>query len=945
MAEFLSPGIFIEEVSLSGQQVDAVGTSTMGIVGWTKQGVVDTATLVTSPDDFQRKFGGFTSDSLVPISISAFFSNGGSRAYVVRVVPSDAVAGESCITDPITDEIVGVGDGSDPGTISGTLANIPANAGTVTIGWRNNPVGTTTGEDPTFSPAEGPAAVGPHAATLANTPITDDDVVLSWTESVQAAGSLTFGNTTIVDGETFVLDDGTNPAVTFEFDDDSSVVESAVLRQVDITGLSTVDQLRDAAISAITGAPALNITATSGGSGVVTLVNDNGGAAGNVVIIETVSDPGFSITGMAGGTTSTAKTASIDEAGVIGGADAARLAAATIDRDTGALSITFNAAVPGTSNGPDADSITVDYDSGGSLQTLTDNGSGVFSTTTAGGTVVSGTIVYSTGVIDVTWTGGTDVPFDGNDLLASYTHCQWGLAAASEGAWASRLTLRVAGNENFFVSGTAGTADVGTFTKYDVSVLLEDETSGEDEVKETYEEVVFDDATDAMYFADLLNDSSDYVVVTDNSVLDVPATFKGVEVTGETLGTGDAVPTTAFTGTLEYIDTNPTRTVVKSSLLIAYTPVVGSARSLVSDALGNITGTGLDTTKTNTVDYDTGDFTLNFLGGNDAPKDAEAIVGSYVVRPETDSVDYLFTSGADGTVADLSYTDMTSPALEASKRGIYALARADEMMSVIVPDLAADTTAYGHILDYAEGRRDAFCIMCPPSGYTAQQAADFKRVTFSRKSKYGAFYWPWIRVADPVTSGRTILMPPMAHIAGIYARTDSTRNVGKAPGGTVDGALRYLIGLETRPDQGERDVVYPARVNPLVDSPQTGLAVWGVRTTSATNDVFKYVSSVRLFQFVEKSIFNSTHGLLFESINSNLYSLIKTQLDSFLLNLYNTGHFAGNTPDQAFFVIVDETNNPPEVANAGQVIVDVGIAPNRPGEFIRFRMSQKTITS
>jgi phage tail sheath protein FI len=134
-------------------------------------------------------------------------------------------------------------------------------------------------------------------------------------------------------------------------------------------------------------------------------------------------------------------------------------------------------------------------------------------------------------------------------------------------------------------------------------------------------------------------------------------------------------------------------------------------------------------------------------------------------------------------------------------------------------------------------------------------------------------------------------------------------------------------------------------VNPLINTTQTGLAVWGVRTSSATNDVFKYISSVRLFQFVEKSVFNSTHGLLFESINANLYSIIKTQLDGFLLNLYNTGHFAGASPDQAFFVIVDDTNNPPEVVNAGQVVVDVGIAPNRPGEFIRFRFSQKTLTA
>jgi len=222
---------------------------------------------------------------------------------------------------------------------------------------------------------------------------------------------------------------------------------------------------------------------------------------------------------------------------------------------------------------------------------------------------------------------------------------------------------------------------------------------------------------------------------------------------------------------------------------------------------------------------------------------------------------------------------------------------------------------------------------------------DYARITFGRKSKYAAMYWPWIKVADPLADGRPILVPPVAHLAGIYARTDNSRNVGKAPAGTVDGALRFLLGLETNPGKPERDIVYPARINPLINTPQTGLAVWGSRTLSSTNDAFKHVSAVRLFMFVEKSVFNSTHNLLFESINSNLYTAIKTQLDSFLLNLYNTGHFAGDSPAQAFRVVCDGSNNPPEVANAGEVVVDVAIAPNRPGEFIRFRFAQKTLSS
>jgi hypothetical protein len=227
----------------------------------------------------------------------------------------------------------------------------------------------------------------------------------------------------------------------------------------------------------------------------------------------------------------------------------------------------------------------------------------------------------------------------------------------------------------------------------------------------------------------------------------------------------------------------------------------------------------------------------------------------------------------------------------------------------------------------------------------AQHAADYRSITFNRKSKYAAMYWPWVKVTDPLNSLKTLTVPALSWVAGVYARTDQTRNVGKAPGGTVDGALQFLTGLESNPDKGERDTVYPLRVNPLINTTQTGLAVWGVRTLSPTNDVLRYVNAVRLFQFVEKSIFNSTFGFVFESITSSLYGQIKTTVDGFLNNLYNTGYFAGNSPSQAYFVICDDTNNPPEVVNQGQVVVDIGIAPNRPGEFIRFRFSQKTLTA
>lgn len=811
MAVFLSPGVFIEEVSTQAQVVEAVGTSTMAIVGFTKQGPVEDPQVVTSSNDFGRRFGGFTKpeESLVPHSVSAFFANGGSRAFIVRVVPTDAVAADSCIDEAVVGEALGAGDGSSPQTIAATMSNLPLRPGTVTVRWRNNPSGTVSGEDPAVVPAEN-GIVTNFTVTMLNSPMTNMTLVINW---------------------------------------------------------------------------------------------------------DTIGP--------------TARTANIDGEGVgtlVSGTDAAEISSASLDRDTGVLSIVFVTA-------PLTDSIRVDYDFAGPEQSTVDDGAGAFSETTSGGTVITGTVDYDTGDVSVTWTGAADAPYDGDDVVVDYGQCLWNLDAANEGAWGNNLKLELAGNRNFFTYGTQATTGAGTYSKFDVTIFQTDEISGEDVVRETFEELVFDDVDDPLYFSAFLNDNSDFVVVEDLNSLTVPSTFAGVAVSGEVMGAGTGALLT-FTGTLAGAP------IVQTSLEITYT--TGATNyTLAVDLNGNVSGTGLDTTETNLVDLTDGSFELNFLGGF-APDAATNITADYISEPETSTVTYEFINGSDGTLP-LGTTDMTSPALEANLEGMYALNRVDEIFQLVIPDLAGDEVAAGQQLDFAESRNDVFVILNTPSGLEAQEAADWKRITFPRRSKKASVYWPWVTIADPLVENRTITVPNMPHIAGIYARVDSTRNVGKAPGGTVDGAIRGIIGLENSPGQVERDIVYPARINPLINTPQTGLAVWGVRSISPNNDIFRYVHAARLFMFVEKSIFNSTQGFLFENINTSLYTSIKATVDGFLMNLFNTNHFAGESPDQAFFSICDSTNNPPEVVNAGQIIVDVGIAPNRPGEFIRFRFAVKTL--
>ena len=97
--------------------------------------------------------------------------------------------------------------------------------------------------------------------------------------------------------------------------------------------------------------------------------------------------------------------------------------------------------------------------------------------------------------------------------------------------------------------------------------------------------------------------------------------------------------------------------------------------------------------------------------------------------------------------------------------------------------------------------------------------------------------------------------------------------------------------------------------------------------------------------FVERSVFNSTFWICFENNGSGLWSRIKAQIQSFLNGLFTDAMLAGTTPAEAFYVIVDETNNDQASIDAGQVIVDIGIAPLKPAEFVRFRLAQKTLST
>jgi uncharacterized protein len=282
--------------------------------------------------------------------------------------------------------------------------------------------------------------------------------------------------------------------------------------------------------------------------------------------------------------------------------------------------------------------------------------------------------------------------------------------------------------------------------------------------------------------------------------------------------------------------------------------------------------------------------------------------------------------------------------------GLRALARIDEIALLCVPDEArpdAVNQITEDVLQQCEGLKDRFAVL-----QFAQDQVDPQNMINPRPSLYGATYWPWIRVFDPRTPGETVLVPPGGHVLGIYARTDITRGVHKAPANeevrgivTRDLPGRQYIGpLQFKVTKGQQDILNPRGINVIRDfrADRRGVRVWGARTM-ADDPEWKYVNVRRLFIFLEESIDEGTQYVVFEPNYEATWAIVRRSITSFLTRVWRDGALAGTTPEEAFFVKCDRTTMTQDDLDNGRLICLIGVAPVKPAEFVIFRFSQKTL--
>lgn len=299
----------------------------------------------------------------------------------------------------------------------------------------------------------------------------------------------------------------------------------------------------------------------------------------------------------------------------------------------------------------------------------------------------------------------------------------------------------------------------------------------------------------------------------------------------------------------------------------------------------------------------------------------------------------------------------------ARRQGIDLIEELDEVSMVCAPGFS-DARSYDALVSFCDRtNRMAICdspekvpdsdllkdVALPPAtgptpaGPTPagpKEAGGLRAKTV--ESGNAAYYYPWLKCVNAVNPSLPELVntPPCGHIAGIYARVDAARGVFKAPANEV---VRGALDVTYRVTDAEQGGLNLNGVNVIRFFSGDGPRVWGARTLAGTTAPWwRYINVRRTFTMIERSIRRGTQWAVFEPNDQLLWSRIRVSVGSFLKRMWKSGALMGRSPEAAYFVKCDEETNPPEVIEAGQLVIVVGLAVVKPAEFVIFRIGHLT---
>ena len=265
-------------------------------------------------------------------------------------------------------------------------------------------------------------------------------------------------------------------------------------------------------------------------------------------------------------------------------------------------------------------------------------------------------------------------------------------------------------------------------------------------------------------------------------------------------------------------------------------------------------------------------------------------------------------------------------------------------LDVELPPTFSDADIYrvqAAMLEQCEQTKSRVAIIDPPFSAVRDERLGISAVQAWRNqfdSTYAAFYFPWLKVVDPLRSlnGVTRDIPPSGHVAGQYARTDLTIGVHKAP---ANAPLAWVQDVTISVNNAQHGILNPLGINAIRTLPGRGIRIFGARTVGSDPD-WRYINVRRLMIMIEKAIYLSSQWAVFEPNDDITQAKLRLALTSFLLSLWQQGALAGATAEAAFFVRCDRVINTPALRDEGQLLALVGVAPVNPFEFVVVRVGQ-----
>ncbi len=306
-----------------------------------------------------------------------------------------------------------------------------------------------------------------------------------------------------------------------------------------------------------------------------------------------------------------------------------------------------------------------------------------------------------------------------------------------------------------------------------------------------------------------------------------------------------------------------------------------------------------------------------------------------------DDLSYLGDQGKKPD--DLSYLGD-----QGKKTGIYALLKADIFNILCLPvdpAMTFDSEVLEAAATFCQDQR-AMLIVDPPSKW-ATIPLDFGTINtyppLKTPSPNAAVYYPNLKLTDE--TGANFNAGPCGAVAGVWAATDNSRGVWKAPAGTA-ATITGISGFTAQVDDGESGIINPLAVNGLRTMPLVGSVVWGARTTVGADQApnqWKYIPVRRVALYIEESLRRGIQWTVFEPNAEPLWSSLRLNVTTFMQGLFRQGAFAGTTADQAYLVQCDASNNPPDLVAQGIVSILVGFAPLYPAEFVIINIQQQAL--